>query len=160
MKVFLLTYLIDYFSAYRRDVCTATKKTAWSYGSISALNNLSIQTCLISLVEQTLHKLLPRLQTLLLQRHHTDWVSVVSAMSALAMTADQWFFIDSYPHLAGQFCAFENGWNVLLSLYTAAYGGYHPLRVSPINKFTTAQSDETAMRLSDELRIWVERNGM
>lgn len=86
-------------------------------------------------------------------------------MSALAMTAYQWYIIHFPSQLAGQFCTFENGWNVhgwnvLLGLYTAAYGGYDPLRVSPTNKSRTAQSDETTKRVLGELRIWVEQSGM
>lgn len=132
----------------------------WSDKSIPGVNGIGVQTCLISLIERILHELLPRLQILLLQRCHTNWLVVLGAMSALSMTADQWGLISLDPQLAGRLNNFENGWNVLTGLYKAAYGSYHVVRVSSANNPRAAQTDKTALWLLDELKLWVEDVGM
>lgn len=148
MKILLLTCLVR---------CIKEKYHELTYLEYTGIR---FQTSIRSLIEGILRDLLPRLQTLLLHRSGADWSVVVSAMTALFMTADAWVPIDYCQHLKGRLCDIENGWNVLLGLYAAAYRGKRLVRANSVNKSGISQSEENALRLVEELNTWVEEEGI
>lgn len=158
LKILLLTHLLK--NPGIQGMYTSREERNEGYRSVPALNGIGIQACVESLIEKILPDLLPRLQNLLLQRYDTNWAVVVSAMTALSMNAEEWVYCNSAQYLDGRLSNFENAWNVLLGLYAAAYGGYYLLRANSANRSRIAQSDKTALMLLNELKIWVEHDGI
>ena len=121
-----------------------------------AFPDSTIRACIIPLVERILQNLLPRLQALLLQRRNTDWAVVVSAMTSLSMTSLSMTTAGRYvrisPPFPDKFTNFENGWDILLGLYTAGYGGYNPLQANPTRMTWIVRADKTSRELMHHLK--------
>lgn len=117
-----------------------------------------IRACVKSTVERTLHNILPKLQILLLQRSRTDWSLVISVLAVLSMAAGIHFSHFPVPQLSEN----EEGWSVLLGLYTAGYGGYHIPHASSNEGVSSELADNATLKISRQLNLWVdeEEKGM
>lgn len=154
MKIFLLTHLRqdsvplaifhDHHKMYTRRSC---------------LDDVSAWICIKPLIERLLQGLLPRLQALLLRRHRTDWPIVVGALVTLSMSADDRIFHGS-PGFKTRLEGPEDGWNVLLGLYVAAYGGYHISNRRPGHGSSDSQGDRNGLKLSHRLNAWMRQEGV
>ncbi|KAI9880278.1 MAG: hypothetical protein M1830_004397 [Pleopsidium flavum] len=111
-----------------------------------------LRACVKATVERTLHNILPKLQNMLLQRSRTDWWLVVSVLAVLSIAAGIHFSHFPVPQLSEN----EEGWSVLLGLYTAGYGGYRIPPTISDEEVSSELVDKATLTISRHMHLWIE----